>query len=310
MKRSLLLAAVIAIATSVAAAQAPSPVPDANPNWNKRLWPTERTSTFAQLPKDPVKLFDNLYSVGFTAISPFLITTSAGLVLIDAGWPETVEALMKNIRAVGQDPAAIKYIFVTHARVDHFGGAGNIKGMVPGLRVGMSSLDWDDAERQMKAGTKGQENSVPAPLARDLVINDGDVIHVGDTAFKFYVVPGTTPGSLAIDYQVKDRGKSYRAMHTGAVAMYGDPSTADAYIKGLERLKMLGPWDVLLPNHPFMAQPKDLGEIERDMAARGKGPNPAVAGPAKINAFFDDAIKLAREKQSMEQQRKGVAQAQ
>src|SRR4051812_37770889 len=127
------------------AAQGQNQTAAKNPNWNKRLWATERNATFAQEPKDPVKIFDNLYSVGFTSISPMLVTTSAGLVLLDASWPETVDMLLSNIRAVGQDPANIKYIFITHAREDHFGGAGKIKQMVPGLRVGMSGPDWDDA---------------------------------------------------------------------------------------------------------------------------------------------------------------------
>ncbi len=301
-----LVVAALVVVQSVSGAQGQNASTAKNPNWNKRLWPTERNATFAQLPKDPVKLFDNVYSIGFTAISPFLVTTSGGLVLIDASWPETVDQLLANIRAVGQDPAAIKYIFITHAREDHFGGAGKIKAMVPGLRVGMSALDWDDALQQIQKGTKGQEGSVSAPLDRDLVINDGDTIKVGDTTFKFYVLPGTTPGSLGIEYQVRDRGKTYRALNTGAVAMYGPAESGASYIKSIERLKMLGPWDVLLPNHPFMAQPKDLGEIERDLATRGNGPHPAVAGPAKINAFFDYALKLAHEKQELEQQRKST----
>jgi glyoxylase-like metal-dependent hydrolase (beta-lactamase superfamily II) len=303
MKRYCLIATVfVVLAAFMAGAQENAPVPrGVQPNWNKKLWPTERNTTFAQMPKDPVKLFDNLYSVGFTAICAFAIPTSDGIVMIDSGWPETVDLLMNNVKAVSLDPSKIKYILVTHARVDHFGGAGKIKeDFAPGLRVGMSAADWTEAERLYKAGTKGQENSVPAPLARDLVINDGDTLKVGDTTFKFYVLPGTTPGSLGIEYQAKDRGKSYRTLFTGGIAMYADPMWGDAYIKSIERLKMLSPWDVLFGNHPFMAQPKDLGEIERDVATRGNGPNPAVAGPKKINAFFDNALKLAHEKQALE----------
>lgn len=305
MKRCWLFTVAVAVllAPLSAGAQGQAPtVPKVNPSWNKRLWPTERNATFAQMAKEPTRLFDNLYSIGFTPISPFLITTNAGLVLIDTGWPETFDLLTDNIRKVGFDPANIKYIFVTHARVDHYGAAGRFKEMVPGLRVGMPLADWEDAERQYKEGTKGQENSVPAPLSRDLVINDNEALRVGDTTFKFYVTPGTTPGALSIDYQVKDGGRSYRALLTGGVAMYGPAQWGEAYIKSVERLKALGPWDVLLPNHPFMAQPKDLGEIERDMASHRPGsPHPAVAGPARINAFFDLALRLAREKRALEQ---------
>ena len=304
MKRSALLVTAIAVVlvTSWAGAQGQvTAVPKVNPNWDKRLWPTTRNAPFAQMAKDPTKLFDNVYSVGFNPISPFLITTNAGLVLLDAGWTETFDLLNENIRKVGFDPANIKYIFITHARVDHFGAAGKYKQMVPGVRVGMSEADWVDAERQFKEGTKGQENSVPAPLTRDLVIADGESLKVGDQTFKFYVTPGTTPGALSIEYQAKDGAKSYRALVSGGIALGFSPQLGGAYIKSVERLKSLGPWDVLFGNHPFMAQPKDLGEIEQEMATRGSGPHPAVAGPAKISAFFDRALKLAREKVAMEQ---------
>src|SRR5579872_1840381 len=102
MKRNGLVVVAALVAQSVISAQGQGPAVAKNPNWNKRLWPTERNATFAQEPKDPVKLFDNLYSIGFTSISPFLVTTSGGLVLIDASWPETVDALLSNVRAVGQ----------------------------------------------------------------------------------------------------------------------------------------------------------------------------------------------------------------
>jgi metallo-beta-lactamase class B len=262
------------------------------------------------MPKDPAKVFDNLYSVGFTALCAFAIPTSDGIVLIDSGWPETVDLLTGNMKKAGLDPSKIRYIFITHARVDHFGGAGKIRSeFASGLRVGMSDADWTEAERLYRTGAKGQENSVPAPLTRDLVIADGSTMKVGDTAFRFYVLPGTTPGALGIEFQAKDRGKSHRTLITGGIAMYGDPMWGDPYIKSIERLKALGPWDVLLGNHPFMAQPKDLGEIESDLATRGNGSNPAVAGPKKIDAFFDNALKLAREKQAMEKKAAEAARA-
>jgi hypothetical protein len=34
----------------------------------------------------------------------------------------------------------------------------------------------------------------------------------------------------------------------------------------------LGPFQVWLPNHPWMALPRDLEEIEKAMATRGLGP--------------------------------------
>lgn len=40
---------------------------------------------------EPFPIFDNVYYVGLHNVSVFLITTSEGLVLLDASYPETAE---------------------------------------------------------------------------------------------------------------------------------------------------------------------------------------------------------------------------
>ncbi len=117
-------------------------------NWNLIMFPTQRRATLDRQGKEPFKLFDNVYSVGFQTVNIFLITTSDGLILIDAGWAETVDTLLDNIRNAGFDPAQIRYLFVTHAASDHYGGAGRIKQLFPGVRIGTASEDWELTEEQ------------------------------------------------------------------------------------------------------------------------------------------------------------------
>jgi len=269
--------------------------------WNFVQWPTNRNADFDHQQKEPVKLFDNVYSVGLYTNSAFLITTSGGFVLIDTTWAETVDMLIANIRKSGLDPANIKYVFITHSQVDHYGGAGRIKELAPGARIGMSGPDWQKVEEDTKKGVTGQQNSKPLPLMRDLVIEDRRAITLGDTTFRFYVLPGTTPGSLGIEYPARDGAKTYRALATGALGMYGDPEWAKPFIASAQRLKTLGPWDVWLPNHPFMALPRDLADIEKAMSVRGNGPNPAVVAHGVVTDYLDFLIKLATQKMAMEQ---------
>jgi hypothetical protein len=51
----------------------------------------------------------------------------------------------------------------------------------------------------------------------------------------------------------------------------------------------------MISNHPWL-MPRTLDEIQKDLAARGGGPNPAVLGPAKINAWFDTVIAVTKQK--------------
>ena len=48
--------------------------------------------------KAPFKVFDNLYYVGFQTVSVYLVTTSQGLVLLDAGYAETVDWVLESVR--------------------------------------------------------------------------------------------------------------------------------------------------------------------------------------------------------------------
>ena len=149
----------------------------------------------------------------------------------------------------------------------------------------MPLADWEEAEQLMG---RLQPGSPLVPISRDLVISDGQTLTLGETTFRFYVLPGRTPGALAIEYQARDGGRTYRALHNGA---YGTPQPrwGEAYLKSIARLKTLGPFQVWLPNHPWMALPRDLEEIEKAMATRGQGAHPAVVADRTL---IDDQLNF------------------
>jgi metallo-beta-lactamase class B len=260
------------------------------------MFPTQRFAEISNQAKDPAKLFGNVYSVGAETVCAFLITTSAGHILVDTTWAETVDMVLDNIRKMGLNPAEIKYVFSTHAANDHYGGAGRIKQVVPGVRIGMSQADWVEAEQQM---SRRQPDSKLIPFTRDLVVTDGQTITLGDSTFKFYVLPGRTPGALGIEFQARDGNQRYRGMMTGA---YGTPSpgATEAFLNSIARMKALGPWQVWLPNHPFTTLPRDLGEIEEAVKQRRQGSHPAVVTPQAVNEELDFIHKLMSRKLAIE----------
>ena len=72
----------------------------------------------------PTKIFDNVYAIGRTGTVVYAITTSAGIVLIDAGYADQLETvLLPGLKAVGLDPNNVRYILLGHGHGDHFGGA-------------------------------------------------------------------------------------------------------------------------------------------------------------------------------------------
>ena len=70
------------------------------------------------------KAFDNLYYVGVGWVGSWLVTTTDGLILIDAlDRPAHVDHLLDGVRMLGFDPRNIKYVIVTQAHGDHYSGA-------------------------------------------------------------------------------------------------------------------------------------------------------------------------------------------
>ena len=256
--------------------------------WGK----TRRSPPVSEQKIDPFKVFDNVYYVGTQNVSAFVVNTSAGLVMIDTTNPETADALIDGVRSLGLDPKNIKYVLITHSHIDHYGGAGKVK-QVSGARLAMSDIDWGVVEHSRQS---------TIPIKRDLVMKEGEPMTVGDTTFKFYLTPGHTPGATSIEFQARDGSKSYRTLIPGGLGIHMTPQWTEPFIKSIEKTKQLGPFDVLLGNHPFL-QPRDLIEIKKDLAKRGSGPHPALVTPAQENAFFDGVLKTAREKLAFEQAR-------
>src|SRR5437868_1698712 len=126
--------AALCFATAMAIAQTEPPAPPARGggrggvDWNAKAapWGALKNAPMTAQEKSPFKIFDNVYYVGLQTVAAYLITTSDGLVLLDAAYSQTTDLILGNIRALGFDPKNIKYIIISHAHGDHFAGAGAI----------------------------------------------------------------------------------------------------------------------------------------------------------------------------------------
>ena len=292
--------------TSALSSEGANP-PTPQVNWNARApwssWEAGVNTWWANFPRtglrmEPFKIFDNVYYVGIQTGQSLLIPTSDGLILIDATYEETAPFVLDGIRKLGFDPAQIKYILISHGHNDHYGGAARIKQAAPNARVGTSADDWSLIESQQKQPNAG------LPLTRDLVINDSDVITVGDTQIKVYVTPGHSAGSLAFEIPARFEGRTYRVVNP-RVGVRVPANMTEPYIKSMERLKALGPWDGYLPEHSFLAmrpQQVDARDFYVGVSAR---PNPeprhaSLQGWPQVSAFFDALLAVAREKLAFE----------
>jgi metallo-beta-lactamase class B len=165
---------------------------------------------------EPTRLFDNLYFVGNNFVGVFILRTSAGLILFDSS--ETTEQardhLVPGIVKLGLNPKDIKYVIVTHAHWDHYGGANYLKATY-GARIGLSEPDWVLLEHEAPGSL---ERGDQTPPVRDLVVKDGQTLTLGDTIVTLYVTPGHTPGPVSAIIPAKEGGKTYPLSLLGSTA--------------------------------------------------------------------------------------------
>ena len=167
----------------------------------------------------PFKIFGNLYFIGTEPASTHLIDTGEGLIMIDPGYPQSLYLVIANMQEMGFNVKDIKYIIVTHGHYDHLGG---VKALVEltGAKTFIAKEDASYADGSVDltwARELGYEYH--EAFAPDVLLNDGDVIKLGNTEILCKSAPGHTPGTMAFFFDVTDGQNVYRAAMHGGVGM-------------------------------------------------------------------------------------------
>lgn len=195
---------------------------------------------------DPVQVFDNLYMLGMKTVSAWALTTSEGIILFDAMLANSVvPTVEQSMLELGLNPADIKYVVVTHAHNDHFGGARYLQETYGALVV-MSEKDWAHMHTWPQLGT-------PAPYPRkDMAVNDGSVLTLGGVTVRFMETPGHTPGTLSPVFPVQDGSRTHYVGYWGASAVsFLPPEGIAEYMGSVDRfMRADSRIDVPLTNHP------------------------------------------------------------
>ncbi len=244
---------------------------------------------------EPTKLFDNLYAIGRSGTVVYAITTPAGIILIDSGYANEVQSvLIAQMEMVGLNPAQVKMIILTHGHGDHFGGAAYFQDHYQ-TRIVESAADWDLIEHPAPLpaafATKGPPPAPITPPRRDMVAEEGKPITLGDEKVTPVMIPGHTPGSMALIFPVKDNGKTHIAGLYGGTVLLTiilKDEQLQQYLKSLDRYKEIArkmKVDVEIQNHPlYDGMPEKLAAL-RDR--KPGAPNPFVVGPASYAKFLD-----------------------
>jgi metallo-beta-lactamase class B len=246
----------------------------------------------------PFRIFDNLYYVGNDIVSAYLITTSNGMILIDALYAKDTTYIPEACKQLGLDVKQIKYILPTHGHFDHYEGAAYIQRLT-GARVGMTGPDWEIAEGKVEASYK----SVSTYIRKDWVIGDGDSLKLGNTVLHFYETPGHTPGVLSIAFPVNDGKNIYQAFMFGGIGLnFEGVARTEMYLKSVDRIMRMKGIQVNISNHPG---PGKIFEREDKLKTRVYPAAHPFVAPEEFQSWLTGLkkaaeLKLAEEKKKQQ----------
>jgi metallo-beta-lactamase class B len=175
------------------------------------------------IPDEPFHIAGNLYYVGSTGVTSFLLTGPAGHVLIDGGYPETARLIIASIAQLGFDIRDVKVLLNSHAHFDHSGGLRELQ-EASGAQLWISE---GDAELIARGG-KGDRTFGPLrhlglgrfPAARvDHRVKHGDTIRVGPIALTAHVTAGHTPGCTSWSFPVRDGERELLAVNICSLSL-------------------------------------------------------------------------------------------
>ncbi|HEX6623929.1 MAG TPA: subclass B3 metallo-beta-lactamase [Pyrinomonadaceae bacterium] len=256
----------------------------------------DETDRRRNAPVEPFRVIDNVYYVGASDVTAFLVTTPRGHILIDAGYAETAPQIKANVARLGFKIEDVKILLTTQAHFDHAGGLAELK-RASGARLLASRED----AALMANGGKGDfafgDRFPYEAVKTDKTIADGEKIGLGGVTLKAVSTPGHTKGCTAYTTTVREGGKKYEVVFFGSTTAPGYklvgneqyPNLVADYERTFRVSKALKP-DVFLASHGSFF---DLaGKAER--ARQGAAPNPFI-DPESYRRYIGETEKTFRE---------------
>src|SRR5262245_23408515 len=222
-------------------------------------------------PVEPFRIIRNIYYVGASDVTAYLIATPKGHIVIDGGLEETAPMILKNVEKLGFDPHDIRILLNSHAHYDHAGGLAALKAVTNATFIASEG----DAPQLTRGGKDdpqfGDDFPFP-PITPDKLARDGDRVALGGTILTMHITPGHTRGCTTWTTTVREAGKSNYVVFVGSPTvpppykLVGNPRYPDAvddYRRQFATLKSL-PCDVFLAAHgnfyDLAGKMKRLGE--------------------------------------------------
>lgn len=205
-------------------------------------------------PAPAFTIIGNIHYVGSDSVSAFLITTPDGHILLDGILAQSVPLILENIRALGFDPADVKFLLNSHAHIDHAGGLAGLKRATGAVMVASAAdkpfLEAGDIGFGPSGGMKFP------PVRVDRIIGDGETVALGGAVMTAHLTPGHSPGCTSWSLPVTGAdGAAHTAFFHCSATVAGQklvpesyPGMVEAYRETFEKVRAFEA-DIFLGNH-------------------------------------------------------------
>jgi metallo-beta-lactamase class B len=257
-------------------------------------------------PRAPFKVFGNTYFVGTQGLSAVVIDTGDGLILIDVALPQSAPLIDANLRRLGLDTKAIKYIAVSHGHFDHIGGVRSMQ-----RYTGATVLASPSTAQALRLGhpvpgdpqfSTAPDQSFPAVTDNVRALEHRATVRLGNTVLTAQHTPGHTPGATTWTWQSCEGARCLNMVYVDSLTAvsndtfrYTDvPGLVDRYRATMETVAAL-PCDVVISTHPSAT-----GLDEKVAARAARRIAPGAPGDPLIDAGACKAL-AARSLQGLDE---------
>lgn len=240
-------------------------------------------------PVAPFRIIGNIFYVGASDVTSFLVVTPEGDILIDGGFAETAPQIEANIEQLGFHLRDVKILLNSHAHGDHAGGLSELQ-RATGAALYASAGDAPVLER----GGQGDRSLVTPILfpriAPTRLLHDGDTVVLGGTTLTAHITAGHTKGCTTWTTVATEHGVQHPVVFVCStsvlpgIPLVGNPAypeIATDYAQSFRVLRALR-CDVFLGAHGSFFNLAEKRQALRDGA---KG-NPFI-DPAGYRAYVE-----------------------
>jgi len=251
-------------------------------------------------PFTPFQVIGNIYYVGTSGVSSWLITTPRGHFLLDGGLPQSSPQILANIAALGFDIRDVKFLLNSHAHFDHAGGLAALQ-RASGATMVASAAD----RRVLETGqvTYGPTADIIVPPVHvDRVVGDDDTLSLGGVTLTAHMMPGHTPGCTGWSMDVHDTdGQRYHVFFHCSTTTGGQSLAPESYPGMIDAYRRTFDYVRTVQADIFLAPHANFFNLQAKRARQVAGDTKAFVDPTEIGRFNAQSerefnTELARQK--------------